>query len=538
MARVDKQRHSGTTRKKATIDHQPLKPSDNLSNQPVQQHAAEPVAMGELTFRHKVKIHEAREQKIASPSIDSHFIDKNEQQKFSQNNKNYNLSDKNSMDTQKKISDNNKKKDQHYFDKKYINGLLTGVAGGVIALVLASALQYSGVMSLSHNNNQTIVAGETTNATFFANMQQEMAALKDEIATLKQQEQDQLQTLNDTTNPIDNNIIDETTKTAQNAQIIADQAQQSLNDLTQKITQFNNDLNGLKTDIATIKDETAQNNALPIRADDPLIQSLQDKTNNLDLSLNNINNRLEQRFTQFQSLVQENTSKIEHNNTALNTLADEIKNMPDSQSERNKAMSVLIAANALKSAVNRGDSYVNELALFQEIAPASISVDDLKAYANSGIASHATLVDYFSSVADAIVASDNQMDGNTNWVQKIWMHTKGLVSIRPVGNIEGNTPAAIAARMEVAIKQGDYTRALSEWQTLPAQAKAVSENFIKQLQARNHVDHLVEQLIDLTLKPDDQAAMGISADTHVPSRNQALDVSVQKNNPQPKEIQP
>ncbi len=72
---------------------------------------------------------------------------------------------------------------------------------------------------------------------------------------------------------------------------------------------------------------------------------------------------------------------------------------------------------------------------------------------------------------------------------------KGLIISRPIGNVEGMTLGAIAARMEVAIQAGDYERALSEWQMLPQNAKDVSVDFVDQLEKHIAVHQLFQKLL-------------------------------------------
>jgi hypothetical protein len=68
---------------------------------------------------------------------------------------------------------------------------------------------------------------------------------------------------------------------------------------------------------------------------------------------------------------------------------------------------------------------------------------------------------------------------------------KSLVSVRPVGNIQGDSVEAIAARMEDKVKNGDLPGAANEWTTLPADAKQASAAFKQSLEARIRVEELV-----------------------------------------------
>ena len=63
----------------------------------------------------------------------------------------------------------------------------------------------------------------------------------------------------------------------------------------------------------------------------------------------------------------------------------------------------------------------------------------------------------------------------------------------------------VLARPRRAWKQplhaGDLERAVSEWEQLPADAKAVSEEFSGQMKARRDADALIQRLVTESLKP-------------------------------------
>ena len=79
---------------------------------------------------------------------------------------------------------------------------------------------------------------------------------------------------------------------------------------------------------------------------------------------------------------------------------------------------------------------------------------------------------------------------------------RGLVSVRPVGDVTGTGTDSIVARMEVAVNEGDFARALAEFDTLPEAAKAAGQAYADELRARVAVD----EQIDATIAQAMQAA--------------------------------
>ncbi len=183
----------------------------------------------------------------------------------------------------------------------------------------------------------------------------------------------------------------------------------------------------------------------------------------------------------------------------LVVLKQQLKIMQEEISAKNDEHKIntalFIAISSLKNAVERGGSYSNELKLLQQLSPSIEGLDLLQKTAMIGLPSSAQLSADFARVADAIVGTQNDVASDVGFGGRILAWIKGLIVSRPIGNVEGMTLGAIAARMEVAIQAGDYEKALSEWKTLPQNAKDVSVDFIHQLEKHVTVHHFLQQLL-------------------------------------------
>ena len=84
-------------------------------------------------------------------------------------------------------------------------------------------------------------------------------------------------------------------------------------------------------------------------------------------------------------------------------------------------------------------------------------------------------------------------------MSRLMSSARSLVKVRPVGEVEGDTQGAIAARMEVSLKKGDLAAVVGEWDTLPDHAKAASQAFIGDVKARIEVDGLTEKALGSVL---------------------------------------
>lgn len=155
------------------------------------------------------------------------------------------------------------------------------------------------------------------------------------------------------------------------------------------------------------------------------------------------------------------------------------------------AVAQAIGAAALKAAIDRGGPFVSELDTYAGVSPDDPVVADLRNFAETGVPSRAELIRQVPDVATAIVGSVNQTDPNQSWSDRLMTSAKSLVKVRPVGNIEGDSVEAIAARMEDKVKNGDLPGAAAQWNDLPASAKQASAAFKQALEARIRVEDLV-----------------------------------------------
>ncbi|CAB4325646.1 COG4223 family protein [Brucella sp. 191011898] len=224
---------------------------------------------------------------------------------------------------------------------------------------------------------------------------------------------------------------------------------------------------------------------------------------------------LETKLSETRSQADEASAGVSGNSGTISSLESKLTSLQEKMSEtaRQPDAAALIAANALKTAIDRGGSFKAELDTYVSVAPQDASVEGLRAYADKGVPTIADLNAWFGAVANRIVATENKLPADASLWDQLLASAKGLVSVRPVaGNVSGTGVGPTTARMEAALQAGDLDRAIGEWEQLPADAKAVSEEFVSQMKARRDADALVQRLVADSLKPK-AAVTGTSGNT-------------------------
>lgn len=156
-----------------------------------------------------------------------------------------------------------------------------------------------------------------------------------------------------------------------------------------------------------------------------------------------------------------------------------------------EAAAQAIAAAALKAAVDRGNSFESELQTFASVAPEDPAVAQLQSYSEEGVPTRSQLVEQFSPLSDDILEAARQPDEDQGIADRLISSAMSVVKVRRTGDAEGETAEAIVSRMENALQNENLQAAASEWENLPQEAKAVSQEFKQALDARIAIESLL-----------------------------------------------
>ncbi|MGL4489309.1 MAG: hypothetical protein ACRCU5_07685 [Rhizobiaceae bacterium] len=186
---------------------------------------------------------------------------------------------------------------------------------------------------------------------------------------------------------------------------------------------------------------------------------------------------------------------------AFKALADKVAALEAKPADAGDAKSVAtaIAASGLKAAIDRGGSFMNELETYASVAPASPDVEALRALAAKGVPSQQELLAQFGDAANAMIAAAVVPDPEMGILQRLTESAKGLVKARRVGDVQGDEPDAVVARMEVALQRGDLASVLTQSEKLPEASKVAGKDFLDKITARRDTDTLVTRALGLAL---------------------------------------
>ena len=338
-----------------------------------------------------------------------------------------------------------------------VSAIAAGLIGGVVALAGAGALQYGGLLPQ--------LGGNSAATAEIDGLRSEIAALRDQVGAA----------------PAPENLSPR------------------LDELAAALNETRTQLQSLQAG-GTPSPEAAA--ALEERFEtlEAAIASAQQGGQPVDLApLNQRLDALDAAVAEAKQAASGATAPLEERIASLEAKVGELGGKVAEQAEQPSA-ALAIAASALKATIDRGDPFMTELETYASIAPQSPEIDALRGMAADGVPSRTAIDDAFPAVANAMIAAAKAEDPNAGFLDRLMSSAQSLVQVRPVGTVEGEDAPAIVARMEVALKKGDYAGAVAEYDKLPEPAKTAGADFIAKVKARDAADGLIGTILSAALK--------------------------------------
>lgn len=336
--------------------------------------------------------------------------------------------------------------------------LTAGLVGGIVALLAAGLLQFTGILG---------TPGPSDDASVPPSVETDITALKSEVEGLKAASGDE-------------------------------------GEVSGRVDGLSQALDQVKTDIASLR-EAAQSGGTGAPAE---VAALNAKISEIETRISAIGPgpdgatpedvaAINEKIAGVEALAKaagEAESSINNRLGALEQSLAALTGKVDSQAQQPK-VALAIAASALKAAIERGSPFEPELETLAAVAPQAPGLAELRPYAEKGIATRAEIIAETDAAANAMIAAANPPSENAAFFERLLSSAESLVTVRPIGAVEGPGAPETVARMEVALKAGDLTKAIAEFDTLPEPAKAAGAPFADKIRARLAAEQFADQAI-------------------------------------------
>ena len=360
-----------------------------------------------------------------------------------------------------------------------------GLVGGLVVLVGAGALQYAGVLPSPGSSAEP---GEPAG---LAELRTELAALRDQVAAGGAASQ---------ADPAQAARLDEVAGTV-------DQLRADIADLRSAISQgeggdaaglqaLDQRLAELESTVATLGQASGEGGGDPVD-----LAPLTERIGAVESRIAEVS-RAAQAASEASAGLPDRIAALDERLAALDGRVTELAGELEEQAS-NPRIALAIAAAGLKAAIDRGDPFMTELETYASIAPDAPEIADLRDLAASGVPTRAAISQEVNAAASRMIAAAAPSGDDTGFFGRLLDSMQSVVKVRPIGDVEGDDVGAIVARLEAAVRAGDYDRAVSEYESLPEPAQQAGADFIADVKARQTADALVERALSGALRPQE-----------------------------------
>jgi len=149
-----------------------------------------------------------------------------------------------------------------------------------------------------------------------------------------------------------------------------------------------------------------------------------------------------------------------------------------------RAARMSIAAEALRSAVERGAPYGAELAAVKSAGADDAALKALAPFAADGVPSVPALAHELQTLTPALLQASGAAPRPSTFLSRLEVHAQKLVRVTPINAPSSDDPPALAARSNADAARGDLAAARAEIARLPEPARALAEPWVEKVQAR------------------------------------------------------
>jgi hypothetical protein len=266
---------------------------------------------------------------------------------------------------------------------------------------------------------------------------------------------------------------------------LEEQSKRTQVSLDATITQLDGGLNEVRQSIAALPVATAPVDLAPLQAE---LKSLEDRVTAIGAgassadatalaqTVSTIEAGIAELRTQLASLDQ----RVGAADGAITTLKDEVEATQTAISSQTQSLAgtdigpavrLPLVVSGLESAIANGRPFAAELAGLKALLPDLAVPGPIEASATEGLPRPDAVVAQFTAAVPNVLAGRAAVStGDMGEDALEWM--KGLLALRPVGEVAGDTPEAIVSRLEGAVGRHDFKAAAELLAQLPPAMQA------------------------------------------------------------------
>jgi hypothetical protein len=179
------------------------------------------------------------------------------------------------------------------------------------------------------------------------------------------------------------------------------------------------------------------------------------------------------------------TSRVAALESAVKSLSDSLAHQAASGGADDGAARLIVVAEALGTAVERGSPFQTELAAAESLGADQTTLAPLGPFAASGVPGVAALARELETLSPALTEAVEPKHTQSTFLDRIEVNAQRLVRSTPLDAPAGDDPRSVAMRIGFDASHGDIDAALADIAKLPDAPKALAASWVQKAQARN-----------------------------------------------------
>jgi hypothetical protein len=171
----------------------------------------------------------------------------------------------------------------------------------------------------------------------------------------------------------------------------------------------------------------------------------------------------------------------------------------ETQRARADAAALAVVGRGLTDAVASGAPYAGLLGAARALGADADALKALEPFAEKGVPIASALTAQFAAVANSLIDGDAKPDPNASLTEKLAASAGKLVRVRPADDTTEETPAAVATRINVALRAQKFDEALALYAKLPESARTRAKAWADALRGRVEAARASEVIVNAAL---------------------------------------
>ncbi len=152
-----------------------------------------------------------------------------------------------------------------------------------------------------------------------------------------------------------------------------------------------------------------------------------------------------------------------------------------------------LALSSFESAIYNGKSFDVALTDISEVLPELVVPDELKQSAVRGFDDPKNIISEFSALVPAILSARPIAQG-ASWQEKLSDKALSLLALRPTGEVEGDSPTQLVARIETSLQKQDFIVADELIKSLPQPMQEAAGNVGKKIAEFANAQKFIQEI--------------------------------------------